>query len=226
MMNDRSSPGTAINRAERFVRIVVFSIGGGILAYLFVITLFGERIHIRWLEQHMSDQQKQFATVIKKYHDSYEPVDDLKSAAYRTERANAICNLFDGNLSVVDWFGYVEGISRTSDGWVGLAVLLPTENNMPPQILFSGEKTLISPRDSFYQTILNLQAARSHYPVTIWSEIGGWFRGQPSFFSGQFMPSTKDCLQEEGTSNAMTEPKWLFKFSMLRPFIVHYVPPD
>jgi hypothetical protein len=154
MMNDRCRAGKAINRAERFVRIVVFLIGGGVLGYLCVIMLFGERIHMRWLEQHMSDQHKQFATVIKKYRDSYEAADDLTSATYRSQRANAICNLFDGNLSVVDWFGYVDGISRKSDGRVGLAVLLPTENNMPPQILFSGEETPISPRDALYQTLL------------------------------------------------------------------------
>jgi hypothetical protein len=202
--------------------MVASLIGGGLLAYVFALMLVGERIHIHWLEQHMNDQQKQFATIIKRYRDSYEAADDLASAAYRSQRANAICNLFDGNLSVVDWFGYVEGISHKSDDRVGLAVLLPTENNMPSQILFSGEETLISPTDSLYRTILSLHTAS--YPLTIWSESGGWFRGQALFFSGQFMRSTENCLQEGSMSNAMTEPQWLFKFSSLRPFRLPYVP--
>jgi hypothetical protein len=208
----------------RIERIGASLIGGGLLAYLFYLMLSGEQTHIHWLEQHVSDPQKQFAAIVKKYRDSYEAADDLAlAAAYRPQRANAICNLFDGSLSIVDWFGYVEGISRKSDGRVGLTVLL-AENNMPSQILFSGEKTLVSPTDSLYRTILNLYVAQTHYPKTIYSEMSGWFRQLPLFFSGQFMPSTEDCLQVGGMSNAMTEPQWLFKFSSLRPFTPPYVP--
>jgi hypothetical protein len=209
----------------RIMYIGAYLICGAFFACLFYLMLFGERIHVHWLEQHISDQQKQFAAIIKKYRDSYEATDDSAlAAAYRSQRANAICNLFDASLSAVDWFGYVERISLMADDRVGLAVLLPTENNMPSQILFNGRNALISPTDSLYRTIINLYAARSHSHVLIFSEMGGWFRGQPLFFSGQFAPSTEDCLQAGGMSNAMTEPQWLFKFRSLRPFTPTYVP--
>jgi hypothetical protein len=162
----------------------------------------------------MNDQQKQFMANIKKYRDSYNAADDVAKPAYRPQRANVICSLFNGSLSVANWYGYVKEFWSTPDGRAGLAVLLPTEYNMSSQTLLSNEHTLIPPSDPLNKWILTLSKVKS-FSLDAWQT-----RGQALFLSGQFMPSTADCLQEVSmpTSGAMMEPQWLFKFSSLRPF--------
>jgi hypothetical protein len=160
----------------------------------------------------LSEQQKQFAAIIAEYRDRHNAADDLAKPAYRPQRANAICNLFNGNLSVADWHGDVKEFWHTSDGRAGLAVWL--RQNRLYVTLLSDEETLISPSDPLNKTILTLSRAKdyrfdSERPI-----------GHPVLFSGQFMPSTKDCVREVSwTANgSMTEPQWSFKFSSLRVF--------
>jgi hypothetical protein len=222
VMNESNANGTP-RRATRIFVIAVFLTFGIVFAITFVITpafflvtlLTGDPVHTQWLDQNMSDQQKQFMAGIKKYRDSYNGADGSAKPAYRQQRANAICNLFNGNLSVANWLGFVKEFWSTPDGRAGLAVWLPAEyNNMSSEILLSGEQTLIPPSDPVSKTILTLSKETS-YSLDAWQS-----RGQALFFSGQFMPSTTDCLQEvsRSASGSMTEPQWLFKFSSLSPF--------
>jgi hypothetical protein len=217
-MNETNTNGTA-RSVQRILVILIPLMFGGFLVFFVVTILTGDPIHIHWLEQNMNDQQKQFMASIKKYRDSYNTADDLAKPSYRPQRANDICNLFNGNLSVVDWFGYVKEFWSMPDGRAGLAVLLPTEYNTSSEILLSSEQTLIPPSDPLNKRILTLSKIKS-FSFDAWQT-----RGQALFFSGQFMPSTTDCLQEVSmtASGAMTEPQWLFKFSSLRPFAPHYV---
>src|SRR3984893_9311608 len=134
-MNETGAADTAHIR-----RILLINVG--ILACVLAFVFARGASHIGWLEQHMNDQQKQFAAITKKYRNSYSAANDLEKPAYQPQRADAICNLFNGNLQVADWFGYVRETSRMSDGQAGLAVWLPTENNMPAETLLSGEKIL------------------------------------------------------------------------------------
>jgi hypothetical protein len=192
----------------------------GIFVFFVVTILTGDPIHIHWLEQNMTDQQKQFMANIKKYRDSYNAADELAKPTYRPQRANAICNLFKGNLSVANWFGYVKEFWSMADDRAGLAVLLPTEYNMSSATLLSSEQTLIPPSDPLNKKILTLSKRKS-FSLDAWQS-----RGQALFFSGQFMPSTTDCLQESSmtASESLMEPQWLFKFSSLRPFAPPSVP--
>jgi hypothetical protein len=160
----------------------------------------------------LTEQQKQFAAIIAEYRDSYNAADDLAQPAYRPQRANAICNLFNGNLSVANWRGDVKEFWHTSDGRAGLAVWL-REKGLYVTLL-SDEETLTSPSDPLNKTILSLGRAKSSRLDSERPE------GASVLFSGQFMPSTRDCVREVSMTagGSMTEPQWSFKFSSLTSF--------
>jgi hypothetical protein len=159
-----------------------------------------------------NEQQLQFAAIMVAYRDSYNAADDLAKPAYRPQRANTICNLFNGNLSVADWHGFVKERWHTSDGRAGLAVwLLETRLSVT---LLSDEETLISPSDPLNKKILTLTGNKI-YNFGMGRRVGEFVS-----FSGQFMPSTMDCVREVSmtASGSMTEPQCSFKFSSLRSF--------
>ena len=163
--------------------------------------LFREPLRIHYLERTMADEQQQFTAIAKKYRDSHHAANDLANPAYQSQRANAICELFNGNLFVADWLGTVKDFWRVADGRVGLAVSLPAFETIDPYVtLLSGEETLISPSDPLSKRILSLR------------------RGQSLRFSGQFMPSAKSCLHEmRMTTSGATEQQWLFQFTAVPP---------
>jgi hypothetical protein len=151
------------------------------------------------MEPREPDQQKQFLEIVKKYRDSYNATNDLANPTYQSQRTKAICELFNGNLSVTDWFGNVKNFWHMSDGRVGLAVSFPRYERADPYVILSGEQALISPSDPLNKKILSLCRRRDLY------------------FSGQFMPSTKDCIHEvRMTTDGITETQWLFKFDSVR----------
>jgi hypothetical protein len=174
------------------------------MVFFVLHVLFREPLRIHYLERTIADEQKQFTTIAKKYRDSHDAANDLANPAYQSQRANAICELFNGNLSVTDWLGTVKEFWRISDGRVGLAVSLPDFETIDPYVtLLSGEQTLISPSDPLSKRILSLHGAHG---------------AQGLHFSGQFMPSAKDCLQEVSmTTSGTREQQWLFKFTAVPP---------
>jgi hypothetical protein len=171
------------------------------MVFFVLHVLFHEPLRIHYLERTLADEQKQFTAIAKKYRDSQDAANDLANPGYRSQRGSAICELFSGNLSVTDWLGTVKDFWRLSDGRVGLGVSLPALEAIDPYVtLLSGEETLISPSDPLSKRILSLH------------------RGQGLQFSGQFMPSAKDCLQEVSTTTSGTrEQQWLFKFTAVPP---------
>lgn len=180
------------SRLDRFVGKIV--LGGNIIMFPVVAlvflyaAIFHESLRISRLERDTPDQQKQFAGLAKKYHDS--PT---------SQYANETCEFLNENLSATDWFGTAKDVWRTSDGRVGLAVWLPAfETPDSYVILLSGEE-LISP------SVLNPQILALLQP------------GNGLHFSGQFMPPAKDCVQEAAAISGMRERQWLFKFNSVRP---------
>jgi hypothetical protein len=147
------------------------------------------------MESRGPDQQQKFMEIVQKYRDSNNAANDLANPAYQSQRAKAICELFNGSPFVTNWFGNVKDFWRMSDGRVGLAVSFPHYETVDSYVILSGEHTLISPSDPLNKMILSL------------------YRRKNLYFSGQFMPSTNDCLHEVSmTTNGMRETQWLFKF--------------
>jgi hypothetical protein len=171
------------------------------MVFFVLYVLFHEPLRIHYLERILADEQKQFSAIAKKYRDSQDAAGDLANPSYQSQRGSAICELFSGNLSVTDWQGTVKDFWRLSDGRVGLAVSLPAFETIDRYVtLLSGEETLISPSDPLSKRILSLH------------------RGQGLRFSGRFMPSAKDCLEEVSmTTSGIREQQWLFKFTAVPP---------
>jgi hypothetical protein len=197
----RSVNETPDESSDLLAQLLLVSVPSLLMVFFVLYVLFREPLRIHYLERTLADEQKRFTTIAKKYRDSHDAANDLANPAYQSQRGNALCELFNGNLSITGWSGTVKEFWRLSDGRVGLAVSLPAFETIDPYVtLLSGEETLISPSDLLSKRILSLH------------------RGQGLQFSGQFMPSAKDCLEEVSmTSSGTREQQWLFKFTAVPP---------
>jgi len=93
--------------------------------------IFREPLRISMLERDMPDQQKQFAGIAKKYHDSSNAVNDVANPAYRLQYASE------------NWFGTAKDVWRMPDGRVALAVRLPAFETPDTYLtLLSGEELI------------------------------------------------------------------------------------
>ena len=149
-----------------------------------------------------ADQQR-FVDAIDQYAGFYNnAANDMAKGGQRVARARALCTLRVG--TVRDWVGKIYGVSSNNDGRGVLEVqisnvaYLKTWNNALSDY---EDHTLIDPASPVFREASAMKA------------------GQWAVFSGSFLPSQTDCMQESSVSQSgsMTEPEFLFRFSAIRP---------
>ena len=135
---------------------------------------------------------------------------DMAKGLTRRTRAQTLCGpaqpVKSAQGHVRDWTGTVQKLDAVADGrgilYVRIApnVTLQTTNNDFSE-KFGPMKTLIAPGTPLYDSAVALA------------------EGQQVRFSGMFAPSVEDCLKESSLTvgGAMTEPEFLFQFSVIAP---------
>ena len=137
----------------------------------------------------------------------------MQRANYLAKRSNKICKLlikfFQSQSNpydekVIDWIGKIHLIDSTFDGYGVLSVKLAddlfvqTWNNAVSEAL-SDKKTLIKPNSKLFNSILEMK------------------EGQRVKFSGYFVGSPKDCIEEQSMTQTgkLLKPEFTFQFSKI-----------
>jgi hypothetical protein len=148
--------------------------------------------------------QKEFVGVIEQFRQAYDNAsNDMQAGAQRPLRAKALCSIV-GDRRVKGWTGYIATLSSNSDGLgvlsiqIGEDIHASTWNNAFSD---AGNDTLISADSEVFQQAAALA------------------EGDPVKFSGRFLSSDTDCLQEQSISQSgsMTDPEFTFRFSAVEP---------
>lgn len=124
---------------------------------------------------------------------------DLIKGAARVHRREALCKVLKG-VTARRWSGTVATLSSSSSGLgvlvisIGHDIAIGTTNN---DISNSFEPTLLDPSSNVFKQVAVLSV------------------GQRVVFSGSFLPSHTDCVQEMSLTQqgSMTDPEFLFRFS-------------
>ncbi len=128
---------------------------------------------------------------------------DMAKGAARPERAKAVCAALP-SLNVAGWRGTVETLSTNGDGKGILGVRLAphvtvstTNNDLSDAI----EHTLIAPGSALFKAAIGLH------------------EGEAVVFSGQFLRSATDCIEEDSVTleGSIDDPDYSFRFSGIRP---------
>jgi len=155
----------------------------------------------------MPDLQQRFLSLVDDFADKYKSApNDMAKGALRAQRAKEICALLKKPFKVQGWRGTVAKLSSNNEGKGVLVVDLnkisaaQTWNNALSDL---SHKTLITPGTQLHDAAMQLS------------------RKQEVIFSGQFLPSDKDCIREGSLTQAgsMTDPDWIFRFSEIEPAI-------
>ncbi len=143
--------------------------------------------------------QAQFVKAVQAATASFhEAKNDLAKGGTRSKRKQDVCAALS-SLNVQNWVGKIENLSSNSEGMgvvsVQLAkgVTVKTWNNAFSDI---GDNTLIDPSSALFSRMANLN------------------KGQRVKFSGSFMHSDLDCVQEPSftLAGSMTEPEYIMQF--------------
>lgn len=128
---------------------------------------------------------------------------DMAKGAARPRRAAAICKALR-STTVHDWIGTVDQLSSNGDGKgvlgvrIAKNVTLETWNNALSDI---SDQTLIAPASQVFK------------------EASAMKVGQTVRFSGSFIRSQTDCIEERSMTleGSMKEPAYIFRFSSVGP---------
>ena len=137
---------------------------------------------------------------------------EMAAGAQRQKRAKALCAALK-NRSVKGWTGFVTSLSSNSDGLgilsieTGKGITVTTWNNA---ISDSGDDTLLKVGGPVMEVASQLAV------------------GQAVEFSGTFVKSAKDCIQESSMTQAgsMESPEFIMRFSSLKPLGDAYQPKE
>lgn len=124
---------------------------------------------------------------------------EMAKGGTRFQRRLAICRTLPG-IAVSDWVGQIAQLESNSDGkgvlQISLApdIRVETWNNDLSDI---GSNTLIDPSTPLFATLTRMTV------------------GTKVLFSGSFIPSDVDCVEEHSLSlsGAMTDPEFVFRFA-------------
>lgn len=128
---------------------------------------------------------------------------DMAKGAARPERAKAVCSLLP-SMDVAGWRGTVETLSTNGDGKGILGVRLAphvtvstTNNDLSDAV----EHTLIAPGSTLFKAATALHV------------------GEEVVFSGRFLHSSTDCIEEDSVTleGSIDDPDYSFRFSAIRP---------
>ena len=127
---------------------------------------------------------------------------EMAQGGTRFQRRLAICRSLPA-LAVADWVGQIAQLSSNSDGkgvlQISLApdIRVETWNNDLSDI---GSDTLIDPSSPLFSTLMRMNV------------------GTQVLFSGAFMSSNVDCVNEHSMSleGSMTDPEFGFRFTSVR----------
>lgn len=141
-------------------------------------------------------------TVVNQAREKYRAApNDMAKGGVRVWRKQAICNLLP-SLSVTNWKGKIYELSSNSDGngvvtiKISSYIYLETWNNSLSDI---GDNTLIDPNSELFQKLSAMK------------------KGDVVRFSGDFIESDTDCIEEHSLTQegSMLEPEFIFRFSSL-----------
>jgi hypothetical protein len=151
-----------------------------------------------------------FVDAVTNAHQSYgRATTDFQKGATKPARAKAICSVLR-TTQVSDWVGKVSTLSTNGDGKgvlgieIGPDIFVQTTNNALSDALaatLNQPPTLIEPESS------------------VFSSMGKLNEGTKVRFSGTFIRSDTDCVQETSMTmqGSMTSPEFLFRFSSVEP---------
>lgn len=126
---------------------------------------------------------------------------DMAKGAARPMRARATCQAL-GELAARDWVGHIQTLSSNGDGKgvlaisIGSDVILKTWNN---DLSDAGDQTMIDPTSSLFAAASSLK------------------EGDLVRFSGSFIPSNTDCVEEGSLTleGSIDKPEYIFRFSSI-----------
>lgn len=124
---------------------------------------------------------------------------DMAMAGFRHDRAVAVCDLL-GGLLISNWTGTIEDIDSTGSGDGVLAVTIS------PQIT-------LSTSNNNFSNALDQTAIPPGTPL--FNKVSAMKVGDKVEFSGQFLQSDQDCIQEGSitTEGSMDDPNYSFRFT-------------
>lgn len=150
------------------------------------------------------EQQKAFiAAVMDGQKAAKAAKNDMQKGGAKAKRDSAICAALS-NTKVSDWTGTLATIESNSDGKGVLAVriskdlMITTWNNALSDFM---DKTLLEPGTELF------------------NKVSGFNRGMKVKFSGQFISSDSDCIDEQSLTldGKLEEPEFTFKFEDVSP---------
>ena len=126
----------------------------------------------------------------------------MQKGSARPIRAQGICKAIP-NRSVSNWVGDVSELSSNGEGKgvltikIGDEIYVSTWNNALSDTF---DRTLIDPSSAIFQAAINLKI------------------GQKVVFSGEFVKSETDCIQEPSLTlyGSISSPKFIIKFTDVR----------
>lgn len=145
------------------------------------------------------------ASIVASYAEQYSNApNEMIAGGTRPARAQALCRDLPRSLAVNRWIGRISTLSSNEQG-KGVLVLrvsnnmsLGTWNNALSDIQ---DHTLIQPNSGLFDTASSMKV------------------GDLVWFSGSFVPSANDCIEEQSLtmSGGMTDPTFTFRFTSLGP---------
>jgi hypothetical protein len=149
----------------------------------------------------MPADEAAFVSAVTSGQSAYDAAaNDMAKGGTRADRKNAICKALQNGAGVTGWVGTIKTLSSNSDGKgvleisVAPNVVIGTWNNAVSDIQ---DNTLLDQKSTVFRTVSNMK------------------EGDTVFFSGNFISSETDCVEERSITlgGAMQEPEFVFQFS-------------
>jgi hypothetical protein len=147
----------------------------------------------------MPGDEQQFIRAVQDARTAFQQApNEMAQGGTRAQRREAICRVLS-TPTVSGWIGHISKLGSNSDGKgvleISLAegLLIKTWNDDLSDI---SDNTLIDPSSPLFHDLSQMKV------------------GDEVFFSGLFLPSALDCVQEASLtlSGSMTDPEFVFRF--------------
>lgn len=153
----------------------------------------------------MPSDEKQFIDAVTSAHSAYDAAaNEMAQGGTRAARRAAICQALQGSGAANGWIGSIKTLSSNGDGKgvleisIGPDITIGTWNNALSDI---SDNTLLDPNSDIFRSASAMK------------------EGDAVMFSGSFIASETDCIEERSLTleGSMQDPAFLIRFSSVSP---------